>query len=502
MQIFSIPPINNKPTSQKKTLSFKGLDQFTQVKQIPDLICACCGKKLLNVDKYVRSITPLSKPLSHAMRKGKFNYLKNILPASWNLLRHFSYTYPKKSLDEIIEKRADYTALKVTVAESMDDSSLTNNTPERHILDKKISSTFFKILENGRTFMKEASFVMNLLSPLKSILTGYKKEVFEILENYARIYPDKTISEIVQETHEIHERKSNQFEEENNKLIKERLENIKLLAKENPDLYEKFNNAEPEILDIIYSNYSLPTRNQKIKRIYNRILNKSGQSRLFYPIYREIYQLPESIVNADSFLTNAYRRKHSDIKIIANLFIGFISSEELIVGFEENGLNKIGNKIVLCNSCIKDRKGIPYDFFIKIHPEMITNMQKQMDIITNEIIKKRLVGNFRFYPLIIARKFKEISNNTINLDIVAYVKEMQKDSKKVVKELQEEIKRIEDDQNDKFLLLDKFPKIRAEIVSRIEVLNSKKQKLQDQISTEKNLQAKIQDYLREWKSKK
>ena len=502
MQIISLPFINNISTPQKKSPSFQKLDKFTQIKQIPDLICACCGKKLLSADKYASSITPLSKPLEYSIRKGKFNYLKNLLPKSWDLIKNFTYKYPNASLDEIIEKKNEYIALKITIAETMDDPEIINNTPERFALDKKISKTFFKILENGRCYMKEAPMVIEKLAPYKSLLTDYKKDVFETFENYAKIYPDKTLYQIIQETHSIHETKATEFKEKTLKLIKERLANIKQIVKDKPQILEQINEKEQEIIEIIYQDYSIPTRNDKIKKIYNKILKKNNSACFFHQIMNEIKQLPESVFNVDTFIANAYKYNHSDAKVIINLYIDSISSEQCIVPLKENGKNKVGNKIVLCNGCVREKVDIPYNLFINIHPEMIENMQKQMDIITNEILKKNLIGNFRFYPLLIAHKFKEFSQGKINLNLTRYAEEIKKDSLKNIQDLEEKIKEIENDINEKIEFIDKFPTLRRDFMERINVLNSKIHNIREQITIEQDLLQKIENYLKEFKIKK
>ena len=262
MKIKIFPNTDNKVQRP----NFKKLDTFTEIKQIPDMICACCGRKVLSIDKYVASITPLSKPLEYVMQRGRLNYLKNLLPESWNLLKHFIIKYPKTSLDEIVAKKADFTALKITIADAMDDSSIPLNTPESTVLDTEISRTFFKILENGRSFMKEATLVLESLSPYKSILSGYEKEVFEILEEYAKKYPDKTLSQIIQETHDIHDTRAALFKEKISNSINERLENIKQIVKDYPEIVKNFEDVEKEVIDIIYQDFSVTTRIFKIKK--------------------------------------------------------------------------------------------------------------------------------------------------------------------------------------------------------------------------------------------
>ena len=198
----------------------------------------------------------------------------------------------------------------------------------------------------------------------------------------------------------------------------------------------------------------------------------------------------------------AYKKNWTDAKIITSMFQSSLSSEECIIPLKENGPNKLGNKIVFCNNCVRNRKEIPYDLFIKLHPEMVENLQKQMNIIANEILKKNLKGNFRFYRILIANKFKEISNGVVNIDLVDYSKEILKESKIAVRELENKIRTIEEDRDDKILSITQFPALKNDFLARIEVLISKKQKIQEQINTERSLQSRIATYLNEWNSNK
>ena len=108
MQIFSIPIFNGNLKSQKKSPSFERLDKFASIKQIEGMTCACCGEKVLSANKFAEMITPLSKSLHITMRKGNLNFVRALFPESWNLLKQFTYKYPNKSLDVIMENKKLY----------------------------------------------------------------------------------------------------------------------------------------------------------------------------------------------------------------------------------------------------------------------------------------------------------------------------------------------------------------------------------------------------------
>ena len=48
--------INNYNSNNKKIPSFRNRDYFLKIKGLPNNICACCGKNVLNADVFVKNI--------------------------------------------------------------------------------------------------------------------------------------------------------------------------------------------------------------------------------------------------------------------------------------------------------------------------------------------------------------------------------------------------------------------------------------------------------------
>ena len=502
MQIFSISFLNNKPQAQKKSPSFQKLDKFASIKQIEGLTCACCGDKVLSANKYAQIITPLSKSLHIAMRKGHLNFVRALFPESWNLLKHFTYKYPNQSLDVIMDNAYDYNSLKKSVVNTLDNPELKPQTKERFELDRKISTTFFNILSHGRSNMKESPIVFETISPLKPMLNGLSKEIYELLENYSKIYPDKTLSEIIEEVQEIHEPKSTQFREENLKIINDIFENIKNIAQKHEiEIEEELNKARDEIMGIYNNEEYISDRIHDIKRIYSKMLNKKHAAFLFHKIIKEIEKLPQTINNVDTFITDAYKYKYTDSRILTKIFQPFTSSEVKIISLDNHGTNKLGNKIVMCNQCVKKLNNAPYSIFVKHHPEMIENMQKQMNTIVNEILAKNLDGNFRFYPLIISLRLREATNSAIKLDLVDYCNKILEDSKINIQNLEEKIKNFEKECKEKEALITDYPGLENDLRREMYRINEKIEKAKEQIQIELNLQNYIENYFEYWEKR-
>ena len=55
---------NNLQKNNKKPV-FKASDNFLPIKQIPDMVCACCGKKVLSAEKFAKICARITKDLKY-----------------------------------------------------------------------------------------------------------------------------------------------------------------------------------------------------------------------------------------------------------------------------------------------------------------------------------------------------------------------------------------------------------------------------------------------------
>ena len=190
---------NNFNITQKQQTkpAFKGPVYFQQIKAIPDMICGCCGKKTLHVDKFIKAVTPLSKPLSVQVENGVLNYLKWKFPKAWETIQSFTERFPDQSLDEIIhtednDVNEQYTELKKAVVEDIDTQKETYDFATGIERERFVGKVFFDLTDNSRAYMVSSAEVIEHLLPLKQYLVGPKKEVFEQFEIYSCSTPQST----------------------------------------------------------------------------------------------------------------------------------------------------------------------------------------------------------------------------------------------------------------------------------------------------------------------
>ncbi|MBO5739408.1 hypothetical protein J6R97_08735 [bacterium] len=143
-----------KQYNSKSIPTFKQ-ECFNKVKNLPEMVCAICGKKTLSTDLYVNTIKEIARPLNYHLKKGELDFLKNNYSKIFNKLIEFSEAFPKLSLDEIlIDKKGKHDELSEVFNGSVNtDFSLLNSSDAR-TEQRKIQKLFFDILDASRNYMK------------------------------------------------------------------------------------------------------------------------------------------------------------------------------------------------------------------------------------------------------------------------------------------------------------------------------------------------------------
>ena len=84
----------------------------------------------------------------------------------------------------------------------------------------------------------------------------------------------------------------------------------------------------------------------------------------------------------------------------------------------------------MCRECNTKTSPDTTKDIIKYQPNLPKNLQKQMNIIINEILSGGFDPRLRAYPIYVAENIKNSSEGAIKLDIIDYCEETLKRSKK------------------------------------------------------------------------
>ena len=206
-QIFNI-------NAQKKLLPTFGSrlpnDVFESAKDIPHLRCAYCGKVMLTNQECQDIIESFRLTGNQLLKTNKLDEFKD--KEIYGIIEKFVKNNPKQSLYKIMNNPVNK-ALMTTL----------------NTIDEKDWDKIKKIAQNS--YVNSEKFVKKL-EKYSNLFNDDSKELFEVLKDYSKQYPDKTFSEILNQPKIInyHTRKHQCFQKETTEANTNVFENIEKLV--------------------------------------------------------------------------------------------------------------------------------------------------------------------------------------------------------------------------------------------------------------------------------
>lgn len=480
--------------------AFTSMQRFKAIKMIPNITCACCGQKVISPEVADRAWGAVEKPLSTAIKKGAFSNLTENFPQVSILLKSFAERFPKLSLDRIIDNNENYLELRAAaVADAANSELINEKCPDPNIAAKGI---LYDTQTASRNYLRSSSVVMKRFAIFKDRLHGYKKDIFEQLQIYAKKYPRKTLSEIVNmdEVYKFHKIKNLLQRAETREQLDYHFDNIKeFITKKRPDLAERAEELKEQALEIYVFGNDSQRHLVKMKELYENALKENGLEKLKWKVFDELKQVPETFTTVDSFMVYAKDHKYSDGAILASLITPSMTSYEHIIPKSDYGEDKYSNGLVLCRECNQKRRSIPYSEYINYHPEMKINTQRQMDMISQYILNGSLPAEFGFYPVKTSRTLYNYSDGKINVNVENYCKKaLAKSEQRMAKKNEE----LEDTKDSRDKNIKRKMDLEEEMKNVSQNINSLNDKVKDLISDtryEQSLQNNLESYLTEKK---
>lgn len=413
---YNIPQKNVQPSFMAGKVVYK------ELKQIPKLTCACCGKKMVTPDAFEKFITTVARPLIQLIKKGVFReFFQDVNLAK--ILTDVAEEYPNDSLDKILNNQE---------------------------IKKKISKVCLSKQGNyqqvklaARSELRSADVVLKRLASFRDIMSEDKKETYDLLCAYAKEYPRKTLSQIVQldEVQNLHWASNEIDRTKIKKLNGLHFDKIvKLIKADNPDI--DTDQIINELKKIIMQ-FGIKSENfsDKVKGYMLKILSSLKKEKTKEKILTEAEMLKPFPQGADHFFIRAKKRGYNDFVIIQYFLCPSMATFEHIKPKIDGGSNSKNNGIVLCEACNGERQHIPYEEFIQYHPDMPYNVQKQILQISDLILKGKVSDEYRDWPIKVASTLYENSDGKINPDITSYCK---KANRKYGKNLEKRSQEISD----------------------------------------------------------
>lgn len=374
-------------------------------RKIHGLICGCCGNDMLTKEeseKFLESFLAGSKrALEHSDIIEKYKSTPE-----YQFLSELSAIAPKKTIRELI--------------------SIPENKAKIKTLDGRtqLGINYIALLSDGLTV--KAPRVIQKLNKYYEHFSKDNKELLNVMTGYSEKYPKLTFSEIFRrpEVFDIHNMQAKEFQEQ--ALAKKtaafkKIRELFPLFSSKKDVSE-FQKAHIKVVEVLNTHFYKPhIKKALVREIYDGFLKEYPQNRR---ITRRIHSIaaeyPYENDYVNRFIVNCVKNKKTDKSIVKNFVEELQLTFEHVVLKSKNGEDNMQNGIYLCKKCNYERSNLPYPFFLRFHPEMKVNLQKQLNKII-AFIKYGNITNYEEYPIGIKRTIWQETNHIIKLKIDKYL---------------------------------------------------------------------------------
>lgn len=382
------------------TVSFSG-KAIKDLRKIPHITCGCCGIETMppsEIDRFMA--TEIYLPAQKALKELQIreNYTnKHISTEKSEALKfcnRLAENNPDKNLSEILDEES----IRII----------------KPLLPEKVRQEVKNIEKETKTIAHSSTYLIEKLSTYEDKLNTTEKKCFNILKKLTQKYPNLTFSQMIN-IPEVKEFYLTKLEKEQEKIWQK----INKLSKNFPKLEMlKIQKAISEAQIIFQENPNFPIEKRgNVIKLFKNLESEISHKEDYKMIFDEVNRLPSSKNNVNAFLI---KYSHSNPnEIVYALLQGSKATIEHVKParrLNDNGKNDISNYVILCHNCNSERSQIPYNEFIKTHPQMPQNMQKYLDIVI-ENINNGLLPGFEKYPDLIQLAVKAESNGEIALKI-------------------------------------------------------------------------------------
>lgn len=425
--------VNSNYTANTYKPTFKRVDIMKEVKRIPGVPCACCGKEVIMEEAVKKVYSAVTKPLATMIKKGFMDRWK-VFPMLWEALNVFAQVNPKESLDKMLKKDEEFVLLKKAIVKDVtgDPNQTTTNKEDK----KKIIDIYTSVINDSRSELKTAKTVISKFGIFKTFLEGSRSESFELFEIYSKKHPRKTLKDIVNDPaiNKTHGLKNTLQKSIINLKREHYLGEIEdLIVKVSRSAKDELEESKENVTNLLLRERDNNIKLYKIKDIYKKILTKNNCTELEEKVNQTIEKIPLTYSSADLYFVSCVHHNYNDFEIINNIIGPYISSYEHIIPRSANGEDAIGNGLTLHTKCNKHRGKIPYKELLEYHPEMIENTKKQIDYISNALLTGKAHDYLRYWPLKVTKTLNKYTDGKISHDVSEYCQ-------KRLKQLQRKLK--------------------------------------------------------------
>ncbi len=253
----------------------------------------------------------------------------------------------------------------------------------------------------------------NLVNALMTGMEYYKPLEASVVENIiecSRENPHLTLKQIMQKLSTLSKKG---LEEKQLSIINQMREIAQGLDEEKRKLVN-------ELLDETIKKINESTDEDHFKRTIfideiNAIEHSGKENEIFDELNDLAVDLPNTHTDTEAFFVKFARK--SETEIAKRLLYPSAITTEHIKPKSENGKNSTDNYIPLCGACNSTRSSTPYNEWIKLHPEMVLNLQNFINVIYPLIVNGNFAGYEQYHTYIddVIRTFAKETNGELIL---------------------------------------------------------------------------------------
>ena len=423
---------------------------FYDVRDIPNLTCAKCGEKMIRRQEAESFLSKIRPALSVCLKKSKELQQSKEFP----LLDMIAKMYPKENIDKVL-----------------------SHTKVEEI--KKIPIFVINIIKR---ITYNAPLVVKRLQKYKNYMSDAKLELLDLMEVYAKRYPDKNFEEIVEipNVYNYHlqrvlmekallEQKAQKVFAKMEKVVhkygKECLEDLRFV---NIDVAKTIKNRtrqddSEEFLEQLYKNVLSKITNEKDNDIFRKYIN----------------ELPIAELNADRIIVRLADTGSSNGMIYH--LLSRTNTFEHIIPQSKKGANTPKNGLCMCAECNGRRGTLPYTKEFQMLPDFGKHIQRQLSTVMRYILHGKLL-HYDTYPQEVKKTLYKESGNTFKLNIKKYTEAQIEKTKKNIEEKKERIRntnrKLYNVNRNIERLLNKQKKLKKDCTSSHQILKQEKNKLE------------------------
>lgn len=434
-----LPIINFSSYSvyQPSKVVFGGYKQIRvkEIKNLPDLTCPRCGGPIIEPQRYIDAYREITLPLKYMIQKGYMDKSKDI-PVIWEILNSFAEKYPNLSLDKILENEKEHDKFRMLVENVVVPGIDRKNRTVYNASKKKFDSLESGIRKSSRRELSKAPIAIENIQPFIQYLRKIEQtdpfpaevrgkiEAFEYLKHQAYLYPDKTLSEIInlpENKYHIElmkKKNSDEFQEKSDKIF----DDFRKIIMSNTDCSETLINGTIYSAKLaLFSSSKDPgirlnnaikicesfTEQNHCPEIYDKLAN----------LIKQIYEIP---FNKYTELAN-YIGEQNDGKIIGGLLGQYIGSSDHFIARKNGGMDLRQNKISMHKGCNTKQGSEPKTEYIKIYPKYPEYTCEQSRQVSECIYKDMMIPKYYLYPMQNAKNLREETKGIINPDVSEYL---------------------------------------------------------------------------------